>query len=378
MLSDDVWPVSVNDHVIESPGFWRERVSARHVEAAPNLVETVDGGQAWRIGPELLKLEQMLPSKMYRADVSRPVRRFEDISSAAWSPAARLTAMDRDRVAVHTLMPHIFCGFAGERLAKLSDTKVWGACVSAWNDFLFGEFCAAAPDRLVGVALLPLADPDAMVAEIERVAPMGARGISLPHNPALFGVDSYHCDSWQRVLDAADAAQLPMFIHIASSGQGWPTPGESLWRPAEAQVTLANLDVIQTACDLSFSPLLVERPKRRVVLLEANVSWLPYIEERLDFATRGRKELAPTGRPASRVMHEQIFASFLTDPVGIEDRHRIGLERILWQSDYPHVDSLWPDSRKELAALLSGIPDEEARQIAEGNARKLLRLPPNK
>jgi predicted TIM-barrel fold metal-dependent hydrolase len=374
MLKDDVWPVSVNDHVVEPANLWQERLPAEQAAGAPKLIDQADG-QAWQVGRDTLPLARVLPSPIYRADPARPVKRFSDIALSAWQPAARLAAMDRDRVAVHTLFPHQAIGFTGERLAKLGDAELWSACVRVWNDFLLKEFCAHAPERLVGVALLPLADPADMVAEIERVAPLGARGISLPDNPVALGLDSYHKPSWQRVLDAADAAKLPIFIHIASSGIAWVSPDAPEWRPVETMVTAANLDVMQTACDLAFSPLLTERPARRVVLLEANASWMPYMEERLDFATRGRKELAPKGRPASRVMHEQMLASFLTDPLAIEDRHRIGIERLLWQSDFPHVDSLWPESRSDLAGLLKDVPDAEAAQIAAGNARTLLRLP---
>ncbi|HXC39814.1 MAG TPA: amidohydrolase family protein [Burkholderiales bacterium] len=375
MLPDNVWPVSVNDHVVEPATLWTERLSRAQAARGPHLVDTPDGGQAWRFGDEVLPLSRMVGSDINRADPARPVKRFADIADHSWKPAARLAAMDREQVGVHTLFPHAVMGFSGERFAKLGDAALWAECVRTWNDFVLREFCPAAPERLVGVAILPLADPGAMVKEIERVAPLGARGISLPHDPAALGLPSFHLPSWQRVLDAADAAGMPMFIHIASSGIPWPDPQSDSRRSVETLVAAMNMDVMQTACDLAFSPLLTERPNRRVALLEANASWMPYLEERLDFATRGRKELAPKGRPASQVMHEQMLASFLNDPLGIEDRHRIGVERLLWQSDFPHVDSLWPHSRPELAKALADVPDHEASQIAAGNARRLLRLP---
>jgi len=374
MLPEDVWPVSVNDHWIEPPRLWSEGLPKARASVAPRIVATPDGGEAWQIGPEVLPLATYLPSAMYRSDPARPVQRLADLAAAASDPAARLASMDRDRVSVHTIFPHVFLGFAGERLRKLGDATLWAECVRAYNNFLLKEFCGAAPERLAGVAILPLADPAAMVAEIERVAPLGARAISLPHNPVPLGVDSYHRDSWVRVLDAADAAGLAILVHINSDGSGWVPRSDPAWRPVPTMVTVANFDVMHTACDLAFSPLLTERPQRRVLLLEANLAWMPYIEERLDFATRGRHELAPKGRPASRVMHEQIYGSFLSDPVAIADRARIGVERFFWQADYPHVDSLWPESRSDLAGLLSNVPDAEARRIAADNARQFLRM----
>jgi predicted TIM-barrel fold metal-dependent hydrolase len=378
MLTDSVWPVSVNDHIIETPDAWTSRVAAKYRAAAPHLVEQDGGAQAWRFGDEMVPLGFILASPLVRADAARPVRRFEDVHLAAWSAAARLAVMDREKVAVHTLMPQV-CGFAGERLRRLGDPALWAACVSAYNDFLLDEVCAVAPERLVGIALLPLADPAAMVAEIARVAARGARGIALPHDPAPAGLPSYHDPSWMRVFDAADDAGLPPFIHIGSNGRGWAPAGDPLWKPVPVMVTLANLDVMIAASDLAFSPLLIERPQRRVIFLEGNLSWAPYLEERADFAVNGNRagQAVPSARKPSQIIHDQVMASFLRDPLAIALRHQIGLDRFLWQDDFPHSDSLYPDSRAALAALLRDVPDGEARQIAEGNARKLLRLPPS-
>jgi predicted TIM-barrel fold metal-dependent hydrolase len=377
MLPDSVWPVSVNDHIIETPDAWSARLPARWRDAGPVVIDRDDGSQAWRFGRELVPLGVMLSSPLVRRDASRPVLRWSDVNDEAWQGRARVAAMDREKVAVHTLMPQI-CGFAGERLRWLGDIALWTESVRAYNDFLLEEVCAAAPERLVGIALLPLADPAAMKAEIARVAGLGARGIALPHDPAPCGLPSYHDPYWMPVLDAADAAGLPAFLHIGSNGQGWAPKGDPLWKPVPVMVTLANLDVMIAASDLAFSPLLIERPQRKVVFLEGNLSWAPYLEERADFAVNGNRasQAVPSPRPPSRIIHEQVMASFLRDPVGIAMRHQIGLDRFLWQDDYPHSDSLYPDSRTALAKLLQDVPDDEARQIAEGNARRLLRLGP--
>src|SRR6185369_15064110 len=118
MLPDNVWPVSVNDHVVEPATLWTERLSRAQAARGPHLVDTPDGGQAWRFGDEVLPLSRMVGSDINRADPARPVKRFADIADHSWKPAARLAAMDREQVGVHTLFPHAVMGFSGERFAK--------------------------------------------------------------------------------------------------------------------------------------------------------------------------------------------------------------------------------------------------------------------
>jgi predicted TIM-barrel fold metal-dependent hydrolase len=376
MLPADCWPVSVNDHLAEPRDLFTRLAShlaTADRERAPRVLELPGGAEAWRIGGRVLPVSKYLSGPALRADAATPQTRYEHLAPLGWDAGARARAMDRDRVAVNTVLPQVV-GFAGERLRFLYDHDLWAACVRAYNDYLLQEFCPGAPGRLCGIALLPLADPAAMVEEIGRVARLDARGVSLPHDPAKLGLDSYHRESWVRVFDAADDAGLPIFIHLATAGFDWQEEWQPGYRPEGAHVTWSFLEPAWAACDLVFSPLLTERPKRRVVLLEGNLSWLPYFEERCDFSVNKRPALQPT-RPTSRVAHEQLLCSFLRDPVAMRWRHDIGLERFLWQSDFPHIDTLWPDSRKDLEEQLVDVPDAEARQIAEGNARQLLRLP---
>jgi predicted TIM-barrel fold metal-dependent hydrolase len=373
MLPESVWPVSVNDHVAEPAQLWTKRLSARDAPRGPRLVAQ-EGGEAWQIGGKSFSIARYLPSVLMRADPKVKATRYAQLAPLSWDARARVAAMDAEQVAVNTVLPQAI-GFAGERLRFLDDAKLWAESVRAYNDWLIEEFCAAAPTRLAGIALLPLSDPSLAIAEIARVAKLGARGVSLSHDPGQLGLPSYHHpEHWQPIFDAADAAGLPLFIHLATAGFSAPPKGDPAWRPDAAQVMWSFLEPAWAACDLVFSALLTERPQRRIVLLEGNLAWLPYFEERCDFSVNRRPDLQPK-RPTSEVAHTQLLSSFLIDPVAIRMRHEIGIERFLWQGDYPHIDSLWPDSRNELAKQLAEVPDAEAIQIAEGNARKLLRMP---
>jgi predicted TIM-barrel fold metal-dependent hydrolase len=373
MLPDHVWPVSLNDHLVEAPRLWVDRLSRGKAQTAPQPIASRDGREGWKFGDTVLYLSAMLSGPLYRVNPGSPIRRFDDIDKSAWDPAARIAAMDQDKVAVHTLMPHL-CGFAGERFRLLREPALWAECVRVYNDFVFTEFCTHDLDRLAAVALICLVEPEEAVREIERVAAMGARGISLPTDPGALGLPTYHSDMWTRVWDAADAAGLPIFLHIGSKGAAWSEAPHH--RPIGTLVTAANFDAMEAAADLVFSPLLYDRPVRRIVLVEANVSWFPYLEERVDFATHRRPDGVPPGtRKASEIMRTQILGTFIHDPIAIAHRHEIGLERFLWQSDFPHPDSVWPDSRKILTKQLMDVPEAEAIQIAVGNARALLRLP---
>jgi predicted TIM-barrel fold metal-dependent hydrolase len=290
--------------------------------------------------------------------------------AAAEDPVARLAAMDADGIAVHTLFPHAI-GFAGEKLRFLGDPRLWAACVRAYNDFVLSEYCAADRRRLVGVGILPLADPGASAAEVGHIVALGGRGVSFPHNPVHLGLPSLYDESWAPVFDAIESAGVPLFIHI---GTGTPlTTGPSA--PFEVTLTLGTLDALTAMTDLAFSPVLPRHPGLRVVLLESGIGWMPFLDERLDYFWARQGGTAAGGEPPSRRLRDQVLAGFIDDRDGVGHLGDIGAGRVLWMSDFPHPDSAWPHSRQRLASLLEAVADDDAAAIAEGNARALLRLP---
>jgi predicted TIM-barrel fold metal-dependent hydrolase len=333
----------------------------------PRLVNGVDG-EARVIGSEVLPVRTLAALAF---DGTRPSTRVADMHPALWEPAARVAAMDGDGVRVHTLLPHVI-GFAGERLRFLRDGATWSSAAHAYNDFV-AEFCAFAPDRLVGIAILPLHDAAVATAELERAAGLGLRGVSLPHHPPSIDIPGYADTSWWApVFDAAAANAMPAFVHVGSSGA--PPSAQGLASPAAALVA-GGLDAATAAIDLVCSGTLATRPGLRLVLLEGDAGMLPYLASRITFFEDRRPDLwADVATPAAGALRAQVLAAFLHDPVGVELRDEIGVSQLLWQSDFPHADSYWPHSRARLAELLGDVPDHDAVAIAGGNARELLHL----
>jgi len=123
-----------------------------------------------------------------------------------------------------------------------------------------------------------------------------------------------------------------------------------------------------------------KHPNLKVAYAEGGIGWLPYALQRLDQVWETFRYLPlenninPDVRP-SDLVRKHVWACFIDDPVGVRDRHDLGVSRLLWEADYPHADSLWPNSRAQAEKVFAQVPTDETRQIVEDNARALFRLP---
>jgi predicted TIM-barrel fold metal-dependent hydrolase len=298
---------------------------------------------------------------------------FEDMRPGCYDPNSRVADMDIDGVTAQLCFPQ-FPRFAGQTFAEAEDKDLALLCVQAWNDFVLDEWCAAHPDRFIPLAIVPLWDPQLAAREIERTAANGARAITFTENPVPLGMPSFWTDAWDPVFSALEDVDMPACLHIGSSSRFTRPSDES---PIAVMVSLMALNSMAALSDLCFSPVFARHPRLKVVFSEGGSGWAAYMLEKLDYVWSRHRHYSEINKdqPPSETFDKHIWVAHITDEVGIETRHRIGVHKMLWESDYPHSDCLWPNSRSVAAEQLKGIPDEEAAMIAETNARALFHFP---
>lgn len=379
-LQDYMKIISVDDHVIEHPRVWQDRLPADLREAGPQIIETEQGHHVWRyegaIYPQIgLNAVAGKPPEEYGMD---PVR-YDQMIPGCYDAAERIKDMDTDGVHAALCFP-TFPGFAGGVFHRAKDRALALQCVKAWNDFQVEEWCASAPDRLIPMGLLPIWDVDLAVAEVERLAAMGTKTVSFPDSPVPLGLPSFHHPThWEPFWDALEAAEMPLCMHFGGGAYvpgfnmvGNPPPAEP--SPFAVNISIFSTNLMWTTADLIFSGMLQRHPKLKFMLSEGGIGWIPYLLERMDYTWerhRHYQDISMTDRPTD-LFRKHFWGCFIDDMHGIESRHRVGVENILIEVDYPHSDSNWPNSRKRIAEHLVDVPDNEAHRIVELNARELL------
>jgi predicted TIM-barrel fold metal-dependent hydrolase len=385
-LQDHHQIVSVDDHLIEHPRVFLDRLPEKFQEAGPRIIEQ-DGKHMWSyagtIYPTIgLNAVAGKEPKDFGLD---PVR-YEDMIPGCYDPVERVKDMDVDGVQAALCFPS-FPGFAGGIFQRAEDKELALACVKAWNDFNVDEWCAAAPDRLIPLAILPTWDVRLAAAEAERMAAKGARTVTFPDSPVPLGLPSFHNDYWDPLWDVLEQTGMPASLHFGSSSYvpGFSfsgmkaVPGEMVMPDAPFIVAIASFatNLMWTTLDLLYSGTLQRHPKLQFSLAEGGIGWIPYILERADQSWekhRWYQKIDFDTRP-SDLFRKHFWGCFIEDAFGVKNRHAIGIDRICMEIDYPHSDSVWPNSRKIAAQTLKDVPDDEVAKIVELNARTMLSFP---
>ena len=378
MLRDDVQAISVDDHVIEPAHVFVDHIEPKFRDRAPRIVEQEDA-QGWLWEDRFYPLtfqgnpqtRKFRPGEGGRGD-DLYARRYDDMIGAAFDVHERVQAMDDDGVWAELLFP-TFPRFGGTQFLHAEDKDLALAMVRAWNDWMIDEWCAAYPERFIPQTLIPLWDVPASVAEIERCAAKGSRAVLFVENPHPLGLPSFPTGHWRPVFEACNETGLPLSMHIGtSSGLIKPSPETT----PSVGIALCGINSMSALGDMIYSGVFNGLPSCRVALSEGGAGWVPYVLERLDYTwERSRYEgLENTTRP-SEVFAEHIWVCMISDRYAIRNRDLIGVDKIMWEADFPHNDSNWPNSRKVLADALIDVPDAEVERMVEHNARELYRFP---
>jgi predicted TIM-barrel fold metal-dependent hydrolase len=378
--------ISGDSHLEIDSKAWLPRVPERYRERAPRLVRLEDGADAWVVEDEAPKT---VPADLYGGKgrgVWRPFgQRYEDTPGTG--PAEqRLAEQDQDGVDAEVLFP----GASGPKLwRKIRDDDAYRAVVRAYNDFLALDYCAAAPKRLIGVGALPWTGVDDAIAEMEHCAAAGLKAVCLGKLPSGLDYPSPEDDRfWAAALDL----RMPVTIHVDLERSGGPLirypretpelrkavgPRRDFAAECVKYARSGGVNAMQLILDGVFERF----PALRVFFAENQIGWIPLFLEMADTRYErhsgwaeelmGWKRLS---RRPSEYVYEHCYWGFQCDPVGVELRRRINVERLIWASDFPHQESDWPESQRVIEQNFAGVPDAERQRMIAGNAIEFFSL----
>jgi len=356
--------ISADGHVNEPPDLWTARVPAAYRDRAPRI-ERFEQGDAWVIegvaDPITFGMNAcagLAPAQM------KGWARYEDLRPGGHDPAARLDEMDQDGVDAEVIYP---TPRLGQGVFAVTEPDFHLALIQAYNDWL-SDYVGHAPARFAGIALLPNRGPEQAVAELNRVLGRpGVRGVMLGCYPNGTLEPAPEDDKvWARVAEAG----LPLSVHVSLS-QNLPVAHRSKL-PGYGRFFDAPDRIVQ----MVFAGIFDRFPELQVVFAEVDCGWVPYFKEQID---NNYRRLDPVSRFGlqqlpSEYVEQHVHFTYMTDTFGIHVRHEIGVERILWSSDYPHISADWPNSWKTIQASMSGVPSSERHLMLAGNAARLYRF----
>ncbi|MGH7044907.1 MAG: amidohydrolase family protein [Stellaceae bacterium] len=361
--------LSSDSHVFEPPDLWRTRIDRGFRDRAPRIERIGGADQIVVEADQVLSGIGLISSTGARFETPETISaegRFEDVRRGGYDPAQHLADMALDGVAGEVLYPS-----QGLFYFKVADGALMSAIFRAYNDWL-AEFCRTDPARLKGVAMINLDDVGDGVKELERAARLGLSGAMITEYPAE--ERRYDEPEYEKFWAAGEALGLPLSLHTATRRQGKIRgAGPGTLRDASSRATKAFYPAL-SLCDMIFSGVFERHPRLTLAIVEFELAWAPHLLSTMDYTYRERHGEAiyrfKNGMRPSDFFRRNILLSFQEDAIGIRLRDLIGVDNMMWGSDYPHSESTFPQSRKILSEILKGVPEhEQAKIVALNTAR---------
>jgi predicted TIM-barrel fold metal-dependent hydrolase len=368
MRADDLIMVSVDDHLVEPPGLFEDRLPAKFRDRAPRVQRLPDGSDVWEFNGHII------PNIGLNAVAGRPQEEygieptaFDEMRPGCFDVHERIKDMNAGGVLGSMNFPS-FPGFSARLFAACRDKDLALAVLRAYNDWHIDEWCGSYPGRFIPMALPVLWDPELCADEVRRVAAKGCHSLTFTENPSALGYPSFHDASWDPLWTSLCDEQFVLSIHLGSSGQLALTAPDA---PVDVMITLQPMNICSAASDLLWSRVIKTFPEIRIALSEGGTGWIPYFLDRVDRTYEMHHKWTGQdfgGKLPSEVFREHFLTCFISDPVGVQLRHQIGIDNIAWECDYPHSDSSWPHAPEEVALVASGVPDDELQKMTWENA----------
>jgi predicted TIM-barrel fold metal-dependent hydrolase len=392
---DDNFPkiISVDDHVIEHGRVWLDRLPAKYHDVGPRTIqergkmqfvggvfsyEPSDDGELcdwWLYEDKRVPQTRLSAAAGFdRDEVKVTGITYEEMRKGCWDPKARIEDMDANWTEAQMCFPS-FPRFCGQVFMEAQDKVLSDLCVKAYNDWMVEEWCGDSNGRLIPLTITHLWDADLAAAEVYRNAARGVKAVCFSEIPPYLGLPSIHGDYWEPFFRACAETGTTINMHIGSSSK---MPSTSADAPAAVGSTLTFGNAMASMTDWLFSGWLAKLPTLKIVYSEGQIGWIPYILERADNVWEENRAWGGFGdkvpEPPSTYYYRQIYGCFFDDVYGLENIEKCGVNNICFETDYPHSDSTWPNSREVGQKLMRDLPEDVIYKLVRGNAIELLQL----
>jgi predicted TIM-barrel fold metal-dependent hydrolase len=380
--------ISVDDHIMEPKELWQQQLPPSLRERGPRVsrekvklefkggnygftrnAEDGSWSDVWLFDDLVSPTCQLHgPAGIPRKQQRNVPATYEDFRPGTYDQTARLQDMTLNHVQAAINYPNLFPRFAGQGFAEREDKELGFTCLKIYNDWMIDDWCGgAAKGRLIPLTLIPLWDPQLAAKEVERCAAKGSYAIAFSENPSKLGFPSLYSGEWDVLWQTCQETKTTVSMHIGSSSS-MPTTAPDA--PLATSMTLYAHNAQGSLADWIFSQTLTRFPELTIAFAESQAGWIPFQLERMDHVWRdGVGDVDFPVAPSEQV-DDRVYTCIFDDLTGLKNRDDIGIEKILFESDYPHSDGTFPHTRKIAHELFSqaGMNAEECRLVLRTNA----------
>jgi predicted TIM-barrel fold metal-dependent hydrolase len=355
--------ISADCHANEPSNLWAERIDKKYRERIPRVI-TDASGVMWRVSeghrPDRLRVQDLEGEDMLR-------------QKAGADPRDRLRDHARDGIDAEVIFPN-----KGLSMWATPDAVFAQAQCRVFNEWAWETF-GPYNDRLSPVAAIATADLEGSIAEVQRVAALGFRALTLPCKPVWGGHDvdhpNYNLPLFDPLWAVIQETGLPITFHV-STGRD-PRASRGNGGAVINYVSHSLSPTIEPVANLCASGVLERFPGLRFATIEAGIGWVAWLLDAMDEAYRKHHFWV---RPKLKKLPSEYyrlhgFASFQEDAAGLTlaERHALA-DNFMWGNDYPHHEGTWPHSAEAIERTMSRLTDDSRAKILGLNAARLFKF----
>jgi predicted TIM-barrel fold metal-dependent hydrolase len=398
--------ISVDDHVVEPPHVWQNYLPTKHRAKGPRVErgtwgdfrlkpgavydqKQVEGGQPgdfWIYEDRVIYVQKRFVAIPLDATPGGDVSKFDssvmdmiamtydEMRPGCYDPKERKKDLELAWCDGSLPFP-TFPRFCGQTFLEGNDKDLGLACVEAYNDWMIDEWCGDSDGFNLPLCLIPMWDATLAAAEVRRIAAKGCRAICFSEIPTHLGLPSIHSGHWDPLFADCNELGVTLCMHIGSSSK---MPVASPDAPPGVAGVLQFNNSMASLADWLYSGVLVRYPKLKLAYSEGQIGWIPYALERADIVWEHHdawikaKQRIP--EPPSTYYKGRIYGCFTADDHGLKNIDAVGEDNVCFETDYPHTDTTWPDTKPFIEKFREYLTEEQLYKVLRGNAIRMLEL----